>query len=68
MLVAGGGWHAVVADQWLGEDEDLAAVGGVGHGLWIADQRGGEDGFARDVGLCTEGLAMVDWSVLCVSH
>lgn len=46
MLVAGGGRDAVVADEWLGEDEDLTAVGGVGHGFGVAHEGGGEDGLA----------------------
>lgn len=64
VLIAGSGGHTVVANQGLGEDENLAAVGGVGHGLGVANERGGEDGFTRDVGLSTEGLAGEDGSVL----
>ena len=64
MLIAGSGGDAVVANQWLGEDEDLSAVGGVGHGLWVANEGGGEDCFAGDVGLRAEGLAGEDRAIL----
>jgi len=49
--------HAVVADERLGEDQDLATVGGVGQRLGVPDQRGGEDGLSGDVGAGTKGLA-----------
>jgi hypothetical protein len=64
VLVALVGGDAVVADEGLGEDEDLAAVGGVCHGLGVADEGGREDGLAGDVGLGSEGLAVEDWAVL----
>ncbi len=38
--------HTVVANERLGEDQDLAAVRRVGHGLGIPHERGGEDGLA----------------------
>lgn len=57
--------HTVVADQGLGEDQDLATVRGVGHGLGVAHERGGEDSFARDVGVGTEGLALEHGTILC---
>lgn len=53
-LVALVGRHAVVPNEWLGEDEDLAAVGRVRHGLGVADERRREDGLAGDVGLGSE--------------
>ena len=56
--------HAVVADQRLREDEDLAPVRRVRQRLRVADERGGEDGFAGDVGLGAEGLAIEDRPVL----
>ena len=56
--------HTVVADQGLGEDQNLASVGGIGHGLGIADQGGGEDGFAGYVVVGAEGLAMEDGTIL----
>jgi len=30
-------WHAVIAHERIREDEDLALVGGVGEGLYVAD-------------------------------
>ena len=64
VFVAAVGGDAVVADEGLGEDEDLAAVGGVGHGLGVADERCREDSFAGDVVAGAERAAMVDWAVL----
>jgi hypothetical protein len=64
VLVPGGGGDAIVANQWLGEDENLATVGGIGHRLGVSDERGGEDGLARDVGLGAERLAREDGSIL----
>lgn len=46
--------NAIVADQGLGEDKNLATVGGVGHGLGVADEGSGEDSLAGDVLLSTE--------------
>ncbi len=68
MLVAGVGGNTVVADQRLCEDEDLATVGGVGHGLGVAHERGGEDGFTGDVGLGSEGLAFENRAVLDIGQ
>jgi hypothetical protein len=62
-LVAGGGGNTVVANQGLGEDEDLSSVGGVGHGLGISNERGGEDGFTRNVGVGAESLALEDGTI-----
>ena len=45
----------VVADQRVGEDDDLARVGGVGDGLLVAGHRGVEDDLAGDrVGVADE--------------
>ena len=38
----------VVADQRVGEDDDLAGVGGVGDRLLVAGHRGVEDDLAGD--------------------
>lgn len=64
MLVTGSRWDAVVADQGLGEDKNLASVRGIGHRLGVTDKGGGEDGFTRDVGFGTKGLSGKDRSVL----
>jgi hypothetical protein len=64
VLIAGGRGHAVVADQRLGEDEDLAAVRGVRHGLGVSHERRGEDCLARDVGFGAERLAGEDGAIL----
>lgn len=64
VLIAGSGWDSVVANQGLGEDENLATVGGIGHGLRVSHERGGEDCFTRDVGFGTEGLAREDRAIL----
>ena len=61
VLLSGG--DTVVADQRLGEDQDLATVGGVGHGLGVSDQRGGEDGLAGDVGASTKRLSGEDRAI-----
>jgi len=63
ILVSDGGGNAVVANQGLSEDEDLASVGGVGHGLGVANKRGGEDGLTRDVGIGAESLALENRTV-----
>jgi len=39
---------AVVANQRLGEDDDLATVGGISHGLGVTHQAGGEHQLPRD--------------------
>jgi hypothetical protein len=62
------GGDSVVADERLGEDQDLAAVGGVGHGLGVADERGGEDGFAGDGLAGAERGAVVDGTSLYLSE
>lgn len=57
------GRHTIVANQWLGEDQNLSTVGGIRQGFGVADQRGGEDGFTRDVGASSERLPMEDGAV-----
>ena len=52
-----GGGDTVVADQRLGENQNLTTVGGIGQGLGVTDQGGGEDSLAGDVGAGTEGLS-----------
>jgi hypothetical protein len=58
------GGHSIIANQRLCKDEDLATVGGIGHGFGVSNERGGEDGFARDVGFGTERLSREDGSIL----
>lgn len=64
VLVTSSRGHTVVANQRLSEDKDLATVRGIGHGLRVSDERGGEDGFTRDVGLGTKRLSGEDGAVL----
>lgn len=64
VLVTLTGGNAVVANQGLGEDEDLATVRGVGHGFGIADERSGEDSLARDVSVGAKGLASENGAIL----
>jgi hypothetical protein len=64
ILVSDSGGNAVVANQGLGEDEDLASVGGVRHGLGVANKRGGEDSLTRDVGVGAESLALENRTIL----
>lgn len=63
-LVTGGGGNTVVANQGLGEDENLSSVGGVGHGLGVSNERGSEDSFTRDVGVGAESLALENGTIL----
>ena len=58
------GGDSVVADKRLGEDEDLTAVRGIGHGLGVSHEGGGEDGFTRNVGVGAESGAVEDGAVL----
>jgi hypothetical protein len=64
VLITGSRGNAVVADQWLREDEDLTAVGGIGHRLGISHERGREDCLAGDVGFGAKGLAGEDGAIL----
>lgn len=61
-LLAGG--DTVVADERLGEDQDLASVRGISHGLGVADHSSGEDGLAGDDSVGTERSTGEDGSVL----
>lgn len=63
-FVADARGHTVVADKRLSEDENLATVGRIGHGLRVADEGRGEDGLARDVGVGAEGSSVEDRTVL----
>ena len=63
-LVSLVGGNTVVADEGLGEDENLAAVREIGHGLGVTDKRGGENSLSRDVGVGAEGLALEDGTIL----
>lgn len=63
-LVAGCGGNTVVANQGLGEDENLSSVGGVGHGLGVSNKGSSEDGFTRNVGVGAESLALEDRTIL----
>jgi hypothetical protein len=67
MLVTGRRWDTIVANEGLCENQNLTAVGRVGHGLRISNQGGSEHSFARDVGLRTKRLARKDWSILKVA-
>jgi hypothetical protein len=63
VLVAHGSGHTVVANQRLGEDQNLTAVRRVGHGLGVSDEGSGEDSLTTDVGLCAEALSVVDRAI-----
>jgi hypothetical protein len=63
VLVAHGSGHTVVANQRLGEDQNLTAVRRVGHGLGVSDERCGEDGLTADVGFCAKALSVVDRAI-----
>lgn len=63
MLITGARRDTVVANEGLGEDEDLTTIGRIGQRLGISDQGGGEDGFARDVAASTEGSPVEDWAI-----
>jgi hypothetical protein len=64
VLIAGGRGDAVVADQGLGEDENLSTVGRIGHGFRVSDERGGENCLAGDVGFGAERLARENRAIL----
>uniref|UniRef100_A0A1Y1KTY3 Uncharacterized protein n=1 Tax=Photinus pyralis TaxID=7054 RepID=A0A1Y1KTY3_PHOPY len=63
VLVSLVGGHSVVANERLGENQNLTTVRRVSHGLGVADQRGGEDSFARDVGIGTKSRAIEDRAI-----
>lgn len=54
----------VVANQGLGEDQNLAAVRGIGHRLGVTNKGGGENGFTRNVGVGTEGGTLKNGAIL----
>ena len=56
--------HAVVANEGLGENQDLAAVRGIRHGLGVTHERGGEDSLAGDVDVGAKGLAVKHGTIL----
>lgn len=64
MLITGRRRNAVVADQWLCKNKNLAAVRRVSHRLRVSNKRGSEDGFARDVGFGAKRLSGEDGSIL----
>src|SRR4029077_10502072 len=55
---------AVVADQRVGEGDDLPGVGGIGDRLLVAGHRGVEDDLAGDVAARAEQLAVEPGAVL----
>ena len=55
-----GGAGAVIADLRIGEDDDLAGVGGVGEDFLIPGERGVEDDFAASLGGRTKTPALED--------
>lgn len=55
--------NAIVANQGLGEDQDLATVGRIRERFGVPNQGGGEDSFTRDVHFGSEGLAMEDRAI-----
>ena len=55
---------AVVADQRVGEGDDLAGVGGVGHGLLIAGHAGVEDDLSTHLGRVAAELTLEPSAVL----
>ena len=57
------GAGAVVADLGVGEDDDLAGIGGVGEDFLIAGEGGIEDDFAGPLGGRTKTPALEDRSV-----
>ena len=54
---------AVVADLRVGEDDDLAGVGGIGEDFLVAGEGGIEDDFAGAFGGRTKTPALEDRSV-----
>lgn len=59
--------NTVVANERLGEDQNLATVGGIGHGLRVANKGGGKDGLARNVGVGTEGDSVENGTILGIA-
>jgi len=63
VLITHRGGHAIVSNKRLGEDEDLTAVRGVGHGLGVSNEGSCEDSLARDVCVGAKGCATEDGTV-----
>jgi hypothetical protein len=66
-LVTDIGRNSVISNQGLGKDENLTAVGGIGHGLGVSNEGGGENGLSGDGLVGTEGDSLVDGTVLELS-
>jgi hypothetical protein len=64
VLVTGGRGDAIVANQRLGEDEDLPTVGRIGHRFRVSDERGSENCLAGDIGFGAKRLAREDGAIL----
>jgi len=62
------GGDAIVSEEGLSEDEDLAFVGGIGHGFGIAYDGGGEDGFTADVAIGAKGNAVEHGPILPINN
>ena len=58
-----GGAGSVIADLRIGQDHDLAGVGGVGEDFLISREGGVEDNFARSLGGRTKTPAFEDAAV-----
>jgi hypothetical protein len=63
MAVPLSGRNTVVSNQRLGENQNLAPVGGIGQRFWISDQRGGEDRLTGNGGTGTKGLSVEDRTI-----
>jgi hypothetical protein len=63
-FVSGRGGDAIVADERLGENENLSTVRRVGHRLRISNKRSRKDSLTRDIGLGAKRLAVENWSIL----
>ena len=61
LVIVGAG--AVVADLGIGEDDDLAGIGGIGEDFLVAGQGGIEDDFAGALGGRTKTPALEDGAV-----
>lgn len=67
VLVSSRRRDSIVANEGLCKDENLSTVGRIGHGLWVAYERCGEDCFTRDIGFGAERFPGEDWSILDVA-
>jgi hypothetical protein len=61
------GGDAVVSDKGLSEDEDLAFVRRIGHGLRVAYDGSREDGFAADIPVGAKGNSVEHGSILRIN-